>query len=264
VVPWLLLWLTVPFVFFVVVVECDGRVHSPPPQKDVYTMRRHLEGMLNVCFDRDFNQRPSASDLLEHAYILSAPADHLMRQGSFESVNGEDGEDGENGEGDDIFGSGSWGTNRSGRSGGSGGGHKTDDVEAIGLRVNSNYDDDGEDSLDKERASLGESAWLGTGLLESKTSMTSDVALLVRQKSIAMNNNVQSYLNEKADNFERTFSETFRKDDDKTMGTPPVSRPKGKGGFFEESDEEDDNPFGSGNNPFASSSDMFDKTFSSE
>ena len=58
-------------------------------------MRRHLEGMLNVCFDRDFNQRPSASDLLEHAYILSAPADHLMRQGSFESVNGEDGEDGE-------------------------------------------------------------------------------------------------------------------------------------------------------------------------
>jgi hypothetical protein len=215
-------------------------------------MRRHLHDMLNDCFDRDWSSRPSASELLEYPYILNAPGDHLMRHGTFESATAGSSRS-LNGSNNEIFGSGRW------QDGGDGSSSmKHQDVDDIGLRVESNYDDDEQQQ---------ESAWLGTGLLESKDSLgnmssNDDLATksLVRAKSIAMNNDIQSFCREKADDYEQAFSETFNP---KMLGTPPTKTITTRGGFFEESDDDDNNPFGSGNNPFASSSDMFDKTFSS-
>ena len=125
--------------------------------------------------------------------------------------------------------------------------------------------------------------FLGTGLLESKSSMVSMggsgggggsggeifSSSLSRVASIkkfsAMNNDVETYIQTRAEDYEQMMSNTFNQKT--SMGTPPVSRPP-----KDDDDDNDsgdgggdggDNPFGSSSsNPFASSSDMFDKTFS--
>ena len=87
------------------------------------------------------------------------------------------------------------------------------------------------------------------------------------KKFSAMNNDVETYIQTRAEDYEQMMSNTFNQKT--SMGTPPVSRPPKE----EDDDDNDsgdggggdggDNPFGSSSsNPFASSSDMFDKTFS--
>jgi hypothetical protein len=175
-----------------------------------------------------------------------------MRQSSYDSLADEEQRDSE------IFGdSGHWGgeKNRGRRQRG-----VNEDEEYGGRNVETNYDDyDDDDSFGNGNGGN----FLGTGLLESKSSLVSiggggGESSLSRvasmRKTVAMNNDVESYLRTRAEDYDQMMSNTFNQKT--SMGTPPVSR------LSDDGDENGDSPFSSSSsNPFASSSDMFDKSF---
>ena len=233
--------------------------------------------MLDSCFQRNFDERPSSFELLSHPYIRSAPGDDLLRQASEESMDGISRDS-------EIFGdSGNWGGEKNrGRRQKTGVESDDDDDGYGGVRnVETNYDDefDEGDSWGSGGGGGGGGGgenFLGTGLLESKSSLVSMgggsggeiTSSLSRVASIkkfsAMNNDVETYIQTRAEDYEQMMSNTFNQTT--SMGTPPVSRPPKDNDDDGDSDsggDGGDNPFGSSSsNPFASSSDMFDKTFS--
>ena len=160
------------------------------------------------------------------------------------------------------------------------------DVDGIGKQVETNYDDEEDDSFGKggngngngkgisRDGSVDQEDWLGTGLLESKMSMGGNsngnsngnsygsAGSLQRNNSMHRTQSalleVNSFLREKADDYEQSFVSTFNK---KNAGKPPVSRqPYSLSRNGEEEEEDESNPFAS-DNPFASSSDMFETSF---
>ena len=223
-----------------------------------------MRDFLDACFQRDWEERPSAVDLLSYPFIGGAPGEDFLRQASFESVG-----DAEGSNGNEIFGaSGSWGERNKQQ-------RQAADVEGIGQRVESNYnDDDANDSATRPNGgqmgrddSVDQGDWLGSGLLESKmsmggggsdaspgtgTNMSGSFESLHRNNSmhraLSMNRDVEDFIRERAEDFEQSFVSTFRKKDERAMGTPPVSRqpPRRKGSDEEEEDNTED-----GVNPFA-------------
>ena len=190
------------------------------PQDDVTAVRRHLRNFLNACFEREIEDRPSAAELLEHPFILSAPGD-LMRQGSelSQASNGSADHNDPwarpNNAADAIVG-------------------------ALGIRhVESTYDD-----TDSAEEVADEAPWLGS-TLEAKS--TGSRGLLVREPSrqdVIMQNHLNSFIQERTEET-NLMSITFRKNE--SFRNPPPS-------------EAPNPFASNAPNPFASNSAMFDVT----
>ena len=207
--------------------------------EELLKLRCHLRSFLDICFAREIDDRPSASDLLRHPFILAAPGDDygLLRQesegsftsegyatesdpGSFRRISAQNAPD-ELGNLDDLG---------------------VQQVTTDGI------DDCIDGNVKSERDDLfGSNPRLQT-LAETKTSGHGETFLgtgsmfrAPSKRDMIMENNVQSFISGMVEDY-NMMSTTFKRNDSLPKGTPPV---------------------GAAPNPFGSDTSMFDKTWTS-
>ena len=202
-----------------------------------------MRSFLDICFAREIDDRPSASDLLQHPFILAAPGDDngLLRQESEVSFASES-----NASESDL---GSFGrTNVQ-----SGAHNELGNLDDLGVQqvTTDGLDDVGDESVKNEKAGLLGSDPRLPSLAEAKTSGYGETFLgtgsmfrAPSKRDMIMENNVQSFISGMVEDY-NMMSTTFKRNDSLPKGTPPVGAAP--------------NPFAS--NPFGSDTSMFDKTW---